>query len=211
MPHAGSAKHNGLADYSHTMTGTRGPRRLLTARLDLRAMTSGDVAPLHRIISDPRNCVHIPEGPKESLEDSRAWVERFSARWAVSGLGYWTVRLRATSAVIGVGGAERRPRFWNLYYLLDHTCWGRGYATELALAAQRAAAAAEPDLPVVAWIHEHNGASQAVARHLGLTDFGQLEPQHWDGEPMHCWADRRPAPGQDPASVQPGQEPSRRA
>jgi len=108
------------------MTGTRGPGHLLTDRLDLRAMTSGDVAALHP------------------------------------------------------------------------SCWGRGYATELARAAQREAAAAEPDLPVVAWIHEQNASSQAVARHLGLSDFGQLKPQHWDGAPMHCWADRQPAPGQDP-------------
>jgi Acetyltransferase (GNAT) domain len=93
------------------MTGTGGPGHLLTDRLDLRAMTSGDVAALHP------------------------------------------------------------------------SCWGRGYATELARAAQREAAAAEPDLPVVAWIHEQNASSQAVARHLGLSDFGQLKPQHWDGHP----------------------------
>jgi RimJ/RimL family protein N-acetyltransferase len=177
------------------MTGAQGPSHLLTDRLDLRAMTPGDLEPLHRIMSDPRNFAHIPEGPKESLDASRSWVERFGASWAVNGLGYWTVRLRATSTVIGVGGAERRPRFWNLFYQLDRSCWGRGYATELALAAQREAAAVEPGLPVVAWIHKDNSASQAVAQRLGLTDYGQLEPHHWNGRPMHYWADREPAPG----------------
>jgi RimJ/RimL family protein N-acetyltransferase len=176
------------------MTGSQGRRHLLTDRLDLRALTSDDLDPLHRIMSDSRNCVHVPEGPKESAGDSRAWIERFSARWAINGLGYWSVRLRATSAVIGVGGAERRPRFWNLYYLLDWNYWGEGYGTELALAAQREAVALEPELPVVAWIHEENAASRAVARHLGLTDYGRLEPHHWDGQPMHCWADRQPDP-----------------
>jgi RimJ/RimL family protein N-acetyltransferase len=177
------------------MTGARGPRHLLTDRLDLRAMTAGDLEPLHQIISDPRHYAHMPEGPKESLEASRAWIERFGARWAVNGLGYWTVRLRTTSAVIGVGGAERRRAFWNLYYLLDRSHWGHGYATELALAAQREAAELEPEVPVIAWIHEDNGASQAVARRLGLTDYGLLEPQHWNGQPMHCWADREPGSG----------------
>jgi RimJ/RimL family protein N-acetyltransferase len=179
--------------------GTQETGRLLTDRLDLRVLTTGDLHPLHRIISDPRNCVHIPEGPKESLAASRAWIERFGGRWDAIGLGYWTVRLRANGAVIGVGGAERRPEFWNLFYLLDRDYWGYGYGTELALAAQREAAALEPDVPVAAWIHGGNAASQAVARRLGLTDYGLLEPQHWHGEPMHYWADRRPPQGWQPA------------
>jgi RimJ/RimL family protein N-acetyltransferase len=178
------------------MTGSQRPSRLLSDRLDLRALTPDDLSALHLIMSDPGNCEYLPEGPQESLEASGAWIERFSARWAANGLGYWTVRLRATGDVIGVGGAEcRRPRFWNLYYLLDRSYWGHGYGTELALAAQRAATAVDPDLPVVAWIHELNAASQAVARHLGLQDLGLREPQHWNGEPMHCWADRQLAAG----------------
>ena len=186
------------------MTGTQDPRHLLTDRLTLRALTPNDLDPLHPIVSDPRNCVYVPEGPKESLAASREWIERFSARWGISGLGYWTVRLRANSAVIGVGGAERRSEFWNLYYLLDHNFWGHGYGTELALAAQREATALDPDLPVVAWIHEGNAASRAVARHLGLTDCGPLQPQHWDGAPMRCWADRQPPAGWQHASPRAG-------
>lgn len=95
---------------------------LQTDRLDLRPLTPRDLDLLHPIISDPRNCVHIPEGPHNSLEASLA----------------------------------------------------------------------DPALPMVAWIHQDNAASQAVARHIGLKDYGLLEPQHWDGEPMHYWADREP-------------------
>jgi RimJ/RimL family protein N-acetyltransferase len=153
----------------------------------------GDLSLLHPIISKPRHREYLPEGPTQSVEVSREWIERFSARWAVNGLGYWTVRLRTTGAAIGVGGAERRPRHWNLYYLLDQSHWGRGYATELALAAQREAHETAPELPVVAWIHANNAASQAVASHLGLTDYGQREPQHWNGDPMHYWSDHPPA------------------
>jgi hypothetical protein len=31
-----------------------------------------------------------------------------------------------------------------------------------------------------------------VARRLGLTDYGLLGAAHWNGEPMHYWADREP-------------------
>jgi RimJ/RimL family protein N-acetyltransferase len=176
------------------VSGHQGAHHRLTDRLDLRAITPGDVDLLHPIISEDRNRRPIPGERQDSLAASRTWIERFSGRWAGHGLGYWTVRLRATGAVIGVGGAGRLPAFWNLYYLIDQNHRGYGYATELARAAQREAAAA-PDLPLVGWIHEENAASQAVARHLGLTDYGVLEPRHWNGEPMHCWADRPPVFG----------------
>jgi hypothetical protein len=44
---------------------------------------------------------------------------------------------------------------------------------------------------------------QAVARHLGLTDYGLREPQHWNGKPIHYWADQQPVPGEEPTSAGP--------
>jgi RimJ/RimL family protein N-acetyltransferase len=180
------------------MSSPRGHRHLLTDRLDLRAVDAGDVDGLHRLTSDPVHSDHIPGGLQETPESTRAWIERFRSRWDMIGLSYWTVRLRATGSVIGIGGAECRPGFWNLFYLVDADHWGNGYATELAQAAQRAAESVDPDLPLVAWIHEDNAASQAVARHLGLKDYGLLGAAHWKGEPMHYWADREPAARQGP-------------
>ena len=171
------------------------PRRLRTDRLDLLAVTLDDAAAVHRIVADPRHSEYMPDGQMATEQATLAWLERRVSRWDTGGLGYWTVRLSATGELIGIGGAERRPGFWNLYYLIDQAHWGRGYATELARATQRTAAGLDPELPLVAWIHSGNAASEAVARHLGLTDYGLLEPGHWNGEPMHCWADRDPAPG----------------
>src|SRR6185312_4908841 len=86
-----------------------GSGQFLTSRLDLRPLALSDLDYLHPVLSDPQNFQHNPAGPKASREDSRAWIGRFSARWAGDGPGYWTVRLRDTGTVIGVGGAERRP------------------------------------------------------------------------------------------------------
>jgi RimJ/RimL family protein N-acetyltransferase len=181
------------------MSSPAAHRHVLTDRLDLRAVDEADVDGLHRLTSDPVHSDHIPGGRQETPESTRAWIRRFRGRWDIIGLSYWTVRLRATGAVIGIGGAECRPGFWNLFYLVDAEHWGNGYATELGRAAQRAAGDVDPDLPLVAWIHEDNAASQAVARHLGLTDYGLLGAAHWKGEPMHYWADREPAARRDRA------------
>ena len=60
--------------------------------------------------------------------------------------------------MVGVGGVDRRAAFWNLYYVIDVDHQGFGYATELARAGAQAAAALDPSLPLVAWIHAGNDA-----------------------------------------------------
>jgi RimJ/RimL family protein N-acetyltransferase len=179
--------------YDHWVADTAELCHKLTDRLDLRAICMADVDAIHRTMADPRNRAYIPGGSHKSLEETRAWVERLSGRWGANHVGYGTVRLRATGDVIGVGGVDRRRDFWNLYYLLDSAHWGRGYGSELAWAGQQTAAAVDPDLPLAAWIHAGNVASQHVAHRVGLRDYGQREPEHWKGEPMHYWADREPA------------------
>ena len=169
-----------------------GLRLVLTDRLDLRPLTATDLHALHLIVADPRNSELMPGGVQRDAEVTRAWIERFGGRWESNGLGYWTVRLRSTAEVIGVGGADRRPQFWNILYWVDHRHWGHGYGTEIACAASSAAALVAPDVPLAGWIHERNLASQSVALRIGLQDFGPLEPEHWNGEPMHYWADRAP-------------------
>ncbi len=181
------------------MAGDEVTEALLTDRLDLRAIALGDLDALHHIRGNPRNCGYLPGGPHEDVEITRAWITRFGGRWDAHGIGYWTVRLRATGRVMGVGGADRRAAFWNLYYLIDADHQGHGYATELARAAQMVAAALDPKLPLTAWIHGGNIASQAVARRLGLHDYGLLERDHWKGQPMHLWSDREPAWSEAPA------------
>jgi RimJ/RimL family protein N-acetyltransferase len=97
-------------------------------------------------------------------------IDRWSREWDADELGTWAVRLNGEGAVIGYGGCSvRQDTFWNLGYRFAVDRHGRGYATELALEAIRQAGLLRPDLPVVAYLLEHNAASAHVARKLGMT------------------------------------------
>lgn len=71
--------------------------------------------------------------------------------------------------LLGHGGCQlREGAFWNLGYRFTPAAQGRGFATEVAGEAVRAAQAHRPELPVVAYLLEHNHASRRVAEKVGL-------------------------------------------
>jgi RimJ/RimL family protein N-acetyltransferase len=98
--------------------------------------------------------------------------------------------LQGTDEVLGVGGAQRQEGGnWNLYYRFAPRAWGKGFATELGLAALDAAHRHDGDTAVIAWVFPHNVASIRVAERLGLTNQGlHIDPS--DGLNRMAYADR---------------------
>lgn len=164
---------------------------LITERLDLRrpdpALDAGDLFP---IFSDPDGWWYDPGARHRESAQTEAWLIRAAARFVSDRLSYWTVRLRDTGIVIGVGGAQRQQTgAWNLNYRIATTYQGHGYATELGRPAQTAAAGVDADVPVIAWIAEHNTPSRKVAERLGLENYDlAIDPS--DGERRLAYSDR---------------------
>jgi RimJ/RimL family protein N-acetyltransferase len=139
-----------------------------TSRLDLRAITDADIDIVYRLNSDPRVWSHFPSGVHTSRDRTAALIATFVDAWTRDGLGYWTVRPRG-GHFVGVGGCMKKDDVaWNVYYRFQPEAQGNGYATELVLAAIAAAHEVRPELPVCAFLLEHNVASQKVAEKSGL-------------------------------------------
>ncbi len=84
------------------------------------------------------------------------------------GLGSWVAR-DADGALVGTGGCDLRLGLaWNLGYRLARASWGQGYAQELIRAAVAAARRVRFDLPITAYLLEHNVRSKAAAERAGL-------------------------------------------
>jgi RimJ/RimL family protein N-acetyltransferase len=164
---------------------------VLSERLELRRPDpDADLGDLFPIFNDPSGWWYDPGARHLEPERTRAWLERAAARFDIDGLSYWTVRRRDDGTVIGVGGAQRqRTRAWNLNYRLASTQQGQGFASELSRAALAAAASVDPDVPVIAWVDEHNLPSRRVAERLGLSNCGAaVDPS--DGHRRLAFADR---------------------
>ncbi|MBO0812019.1 MAG: GNAT family N-acetyltransferase [Microlunatus sp.] len=145
------------------MTQTR------TERLDLAIPTLDDLDQLHSIQSDPRVWTHFPRLRPTRRDQTRVLLDAWIARWQRDGLGSWIVRLRDSSEIIGSGGCTLRGAvLWNLGYRFHADQQGNGYATEVATAAIAAAHQLRADVPIVAYLVEHNAASARVAQKIGL-------------------------------------------
>src|SRR5699024_10031683 len=138
---------------------------------------------LFAIESDPRVWPHLPRGRMTERAAAEAIIVKLQPQWALDGLGPGMVRrtgggtLRghcgcAPRGVAGPGASHREPgAFWNLGYRFRPEVEGQGLATSVSRDAIAAAAAVDADLPVVAYLLEHNAASAVVARKLGLQMF----------------------------------------
>ena len=154
-------------------------RHIKTARLDLDAVLASDLDDHFALMSDPGVWGHLPSGRHTSPERTMEGIEHSLGHWARDGLGYWTARLRAdlpgtplrAGDVVGTGGCALRvgTSWWNLYYRLTPPAWGLGLAAELAAAALGAARTVAPELPVIAYMLEHNAESRGRAERSGLT------------------------------------------
>lgn len=170
-----------------TTASTLAPLR--SGRLLLDGPRADDLDDLHEIYGDPRTWLHLPSGRHAEVAQTAALLERWLDDWRTVGLGAWVVHEASDpSFVIGHGGCALRGdldgggAFWNLGYRFRPEAQGHGYATELSLAAIEAARGLRPEVPVVAYLLEHNHASARVAEKAGLTlrhrapDAGNPDP-----------------------------------
>lgn len=161
-----------------TTTDTR------TQRLVLSCPVPADLDGMFAICSDPRVWTHFPSLRHTEPAQTAAMLAAFKVKWVQDGLGPWIVREPGEETIIGQGGCSiKNGAFWNLGYRFAHEAQGQGFATELSLEAVRQARANNPELPVVAYLLEHNTASARVARKVGLTlvhrgpDAGNPDPR----------------------------------
>ena len=155
----------------------------------LRALEATDLDFIAEMLADPRVMRFYPA--PLTRPEARGWLERQWARYAADGHGHWLVAERASGQPVGQVGllmqtvaALDDARLPEIGYLLHAPHWGRGYATEAAVAVREYAFRDRRYPHVISLIRPENVPSQRVAQRLGMrittqTDHAGLLHDVW--------------------------------
>ncbi|MEH7387957.1 GNAT family N-acetyltransferase [Bacillus sp. JJ1521] len=109
---------------------------ICTERLILRKMTKDDTRNLMDIFSDPVAMRYYPSTKKES--DTNEWIKWTLKNYDEYGVGLWIVEDKVTGEFLGQCGIVPQEvdgvMEMEIGYLFVRRVWGKGYATEAALA-----------------------------------------------------------------------------
>jgi len=181
---------SGILDAAPRGYASRTMTILTTARLRLEPLADIHLEAFNAMNADPEVMRYLT-GKPETLDESRAVIERVKGRWAEVGYSWWAILERDGGRLVGAGAVQNLRREATL--LPDMDCplevgWrlrrehqGRGYATEAARAIADHAFGALGADELLAVCHPDNKASWSVMERLGMQPQGL---QRWYGKDL---------------------------
>jgi ribosomal-protein-alanine N-acetyltransferase len=157
-----------------------------TQRLILRSWNVDDTDRLWEILQEPGILEYFPP-MKPSREGVGRYINRHLGYWNDFHYGHWAVTLKDNNQVIGWCGLEFLPETneTEVAYLLCHSAWGRGIASEAAKEAVAYGMNTVKLDGIVGLTDPRNIASQRVLEKCGLVFveekeyFGMLMRRYW--------------------------------
>lgn len=175
--------------------------QLDTPRLRLRLPRAADLDPWAGMMADPEAARFIGG----VMPRATTWrvVMMMIGAWQAQGFAMFSVVEKSSGRWVGRVGPWM-PEGWpgpEIGWAIVRDCWGRGYATEAAIASANWAFGHLGWTEMIHSIAPENVASQAVARKLGSRNrgWGRLPPPYEDtaieiwGQTREEWRVSRPA------------------
>jgi len=173
---------------------------LETPRLLLREFTPEDADALALVLSDPQTMRYYP-APYDRAGVEQ-WIERNRRRYRDDGVGLWAMELTKTQdsevqgsefhKLIGDCGIILQQvdgeRLYEIGYHLRRDFWGRGLATEAAIACRDWAFAHLKTERLISLIRPENLASCHVAERVGMIVWKEV---NWRGLPRYVYSIER--------------------
>ncbi len=164
---------------------------LTTPRLRLEPFATGHLAGLNEMNADAEVMCYLSAGRPETIDETRAIVERVTQRWAELGYSWWAFIELETLKLVGAGAVQNLRREatsgpdlacpLEIGWRLRRDRWGRGLAVEAARAMGDFAFRTLNAPELLAVCDPANAASANVMKRLGMHETGL---QRWYGKDL---------------------------
>lgn len=181
----------------------REPPTLSTARLVLRPWREGDLDRYAAIFADPAVTRFLGDGKPLSRAECAERIAYLTRHWRDHGFGHWAVEERSTGTLVGrIGLLHHRdwredPDNVEVGWSLARAYWGRGLATEGALASLRYGFEELELARIISITAPANKASRRVMEKVGLRLAGEAFWRNskvvWYAIERASWSAERPA------------------
>ncbi len=146
-------------------------------RLVLREFVQDDAEALALVLCDPETMKYYPAPIHRSGVDQ--WIERNLGRYAENGVGLWAMVLKSSGEMIGDCGVIRQlvegEHLYEIGYHLRRDHWGKGFATEAAIACREWGFENLKVDRLISLIRPENVPSRRVAARNGMTIWKEVD------------------------------------
>jgi ribosomal-protein-alanine N-acetyltransferase len=140
-----------------------------TERLILRMFTPDDLDALFGIFSRPKVMKYLGlHGEPMSRDETETALLSIIKHWERHGYGRWAVVSKDDHKLIGCAGLRNYEDAAELVYLIDQPYWGRGLATEIAVACLNFGFEKHNFNNIIAFARPQNTASRKVMEKIGM-------------------------------------------
>ena len=157
-----------------------------TPRLLLREIIHTDLDNLFEMDSDPEVHRYLGNKPVTTKEEIEKVIEFIRQQYKENGIGRWAMIEKASNNFIGWTGLKfvtetvnNRTNYYDLGYRLNRKFWGKGFATEGAIASLDYGFKELRLKKIIATANIENIASNKIISNLG---FELLETFKYEGE-----------------------------
>ena len=161
-----------------------------TKRLILREFVQDDVDDIYELDSDPEVHKYLGMNPISNLAQCEKVIDFVRNQYEERGIGRWAVIEKESGDFLGWTGLKLEiddidgySNYYDLGFRFKRKHWGKGYATESAIASLNYGFDRLALEKINAAAHIENGASNHVIRKLGFTRTDTIE---YDGQ-THNW------------------------
>jgi ribosomal-protein-alanine N-acetyltransferase len=156
-----------------------------TERLFFRELIASDDEAMFEMDSDPQVHLYLGNNPVKDIGQVRAAIAGIQGQYLTNGIGRWAVILKETGEFIGWAGLKLEKnvngheQFYDLGYRFIQRHWGKGYASEAAVAFVDYGFNVMKLEKINAYTDFPNAASRKVLEKAGLT---HIETFDYEGD-----------------------------